>query len=46
VSAATGSGRTAILSVALFFIIGFVMLANVNIDEARASRDNWDFEKV
>lgn len=44
VSAATGSGRAAILSVALFFIVGFVMLAKVNVEEARASRDNWDFE--
>lgn len=46
VSAATGSGRTAILSVALFFVIGFIMLASVNVDQARASRDEWDFESV
>jgi UMF1 family MFS transporter len=46
VSATTGSGRTAILSIALFFIVGFFMLAKVNVDEARASRDKWDFENV
>ena len=46
VAAITGSGRTAILSVALFFIVGFVMLARVDVDEARASRDHWDFENV
>ena len=46
VSAATGSGRTAILSVALFFIVGFFMLSRVNVDEARASRDEWDFENA
>jgi UMF1 family MFS transporter len=46
VSAITGSGRSAILSVALFFVAGFVMLAKVNVDEARASRDQWDFENA
>ena len=46
VSAATGSGRTAILSIALFFIIGLVMLVRVDVDEARASRDRWDFESA
>lgn len=44
VSAATGSGRTAIISVALFFIIGFVLLWKVDVDAARRSRDDWDFE--
>ena len=44
VSAATGSGRAAILSVAAFFIVGLVLLSRVDIDEARASRDNWQFE--
>ncbi len=46
VSATTGSGRTAILSIALFFIIGLILLARVNVEEARASRDQWDFETV
>jgi UMF1 family MFS transporter len=44
VSAATGSGRTAILSVAGFFLIGLVLLAMVDVDEARASRERWQFE--
>jgi UMF1 family MFS transporter len=44
VSAATGSGRTAILSVAAFFIVGLIMLSRVNVAEARRSRDRWDFE--
>lgn len=44
VSAATGSGRAAILSVAAFFIVGLVLLWRVDIDEARRSRQRWDFE--
>lgn len=44
VSAATGSGRAAILSVAAFFIVGLVLLGRVDVDEARRSRDRWEFE--
>jgi len=44
VSAATDSGRTAILSVAAFFIVGLVLLSRVDIEEARASRERWSFE--
>ena len=44
ISAITDSGRTAILSVAAFFIVGLIMLTNVDITEARASRDRWSFE--
>ena len=44
ISAATGSGRTAILSVAAFFLVGLALLARVDIDEARASRERWSFE--
>ncbi|MDX2342559.1 MAG: MFS transporter [Acidimicrobiia bacterium] len=44
VSAITDSGRTAILSVAAFFIVGLALLARVDIDEARASRDRWSFD--
>jgi UMF1 family MFS transporter len=44
VSAATGSGRAAILSVAAFFVVGLVMLWRVDVAEARRSRDRWDFE--
>ncbi|MFV1999877.1 MAG: MFS transporter [Acidimicrobiia bacterium] len=44
VSAATGSGRNAILSVALFFVAGLILLAKVDIDKARASRTHWRFD--
>ncbi len=44
VSAATGSGRTAILSVGAFFIVGLILLAIVDLDKARASREHWKFE--
>ncbi|VAW00824.1 hypothetical protein MNBD_ACTINO01-6 [hydrothermal vent metagenome] len=44
VSAATGSGRTAILSVAAFFVVGLILLAMVDVDKARASRAHWKFE--
>jgi UMF1 family MFS transporter len=44
VSAATGSGRTAILSVAAFFVVGLILLALVDVDKARESRTHWKFE--
>ncbi len=44
VSSATGSGRPAILSIVAFFIIGALLLSRVNVEEARASRDEWHFE--
>ncbi len=44
VSAITGSGRTAILSVTVFFVVGLALLSRVDIEEARASRDRWSFE--
>ena len=44
VSARTGSGRPAILSVIIFYIIGIVLLANVDIEEARRSKDDWSFD--
>jgi UMF1 family MFS transporter len=40
----TGSGRNAILSLILFFLVGGILLAVVNIEEARASRLRWAFE--
>ncbi len=43
VSATTGSGRAAILSVALFFVVGLVILTRVDVDAARASRERWAF---
>jgi len=44
VSAATGSGRAAIASVAVFFVAGLILLAKVNVEEARASRAHWKFD--
>lgn len=44
VSAQTGSGRPAILSVLTFYVIGIVLLARVDIDEARRSRNDWSFD--
>ncbi len=46
VSAATGSGRAAILSVAAFFIIGLILVSKVDVEAARASRTEWGFENV
>ena len=46
VSAATGSGRTAIISVGSLFVIGLVLLWRVDVDAARQSRDDWDFEST
>ncbi len=40
----TGSGRNAILSLVIFFLVGGVLLALVNVEEARASRLRWTFE--
>jgi UMF1 family MFS transporter len=44
ISGATGSGRPAILSIVLFFVVGLVLLARVDVDEARASRARWAFD--
>ncbi len=44
VSAATGSGRAAILSVAAFFVVGLILLGLVDVEAARASRDRWEFK--
>ncbi|MFQ5691009.1 MAG: MFS transporter [Gemmatimonadota bacterium] len=44
VSDRTGSGRAAILSLIVFFLVGGSLLAMVNIEEARASRARWAFE--
>lgn len=41
VSATTGSGRTAILSVAAFFVVGLILLWRVDVDEARRTRERW-----
>ena len=44
VSAATDSGRTAILSVAAFFLVGLFLLSRVDVEAARRSRERWEFE--
>jgi hypothetical protein len=32
------------MSLILFFVMGGILLARVNVEEARASRLRWDFE--
>jgi len=44
VSRTTGSGRSAILSIVAFFILGLVLFSRVDIEEARSSRQRWHFE--
>ena len=44
VSNATGSGRPAILSVVVFFVLGGYLLNRVDVDEAQRSRAEWHFE--
>ncbi len=44
VSAATDSGRPAIISIIVFFIVGGLLLSLVDVDEARRSKDLWSFE--
>ncbi len=44
VSDVTGSGRQAILSVIVFFVIGGFLLSRVDVEEAQRSRAEWHFE--
>ncbi len=44
VSWLTGSGRPAIFSIVVFFIIGGVLLSKVDVAEAQRSRDRWHFK--
>jgi UMF1 family MFS transporter len=46
VTNATGSGRPAILSVVGFFALGLILLARVDVAEARRSRERWSFENA
>ena len=46
ISATTGSGRPAILSIIIFFILGMILLSRVDVEEARASRERWNFDGV
>lgn len=41
VSSITGSGRSAILFIIVFFILGLLLLLRVNVDTGRASREDW-----
>jgi MFS transporter, UMF1 family len=43
VSASTGSGRPAILSVVGFLVVGAILLLKVDVTAARNSRAEWDF---
>lgn len=45
ISGATGSGRPAILSIVVFFVIGLALVARVDVEEARASRSRWAFDE-
>jgi MFS-type transporter involved in bile tolerance (Atg22 family) len=40
----TGSSRQAILSLIAFFALGFILLAFVNIDQARQAKQHWHFQ--
>ena len=42
VNTITGSSRTAVLSLVILFVVGFV-LAAVNVEKARASKERWEF---
>ncbi len=44
VGSSTGSGRPAILSIILFFVLGLVLFSRVDIAEARRSKERWHFE--
>jgi UMF1 family MFS transporter len=44
VGSSTGSGRPAILSIVLFFTVGFILFSRVDIAEARRSKERWHFE--
>ena len=46
VASITGSGRSAILSIILFFGLGMYLFSRVDIAEARASKDRWDVSGI
>ena len=39
----TGSSRQAILSLILFFAVGFILLSRVDIEQARQAKELWQF---
>jgi UMF1 family MFS transporter len=40
----TGSSRNAILSLIVFFALGFLLLSRVDIEEARRAKEQWHFK--
>ncbi len=46
VSGITGSGRPAILALLGFFVAGLILLSRVDVDAARASRQEWDMSEI
>lgn len=46
ISSVADSSRPAILSVAAFFVIGFILLTRVDVEAARDSRKQWSFENA
>ena len=46
VAGLTGSGRSAILSIILFFGLGMFLFSRVDIDEARRSKERWDVHGI
>jgi UMF1 family MFS transporter len=44
VSGIADSGRPAILSIVVFFLVGMALLARVDVAEARRSPERWHFE--
>jgi MFS transporter, UMF1 family len=43
VSSNSDSGRPAILSLILFFAVGLFLFSRVDIEEARRSKEQWEF---
>lgn len=43
VGSTTGSGRPAILSIIVFFVLGLILFSRVDIAEARRSKERWHF---
>ena len=43
---ATGSARLSILFLTAFFIIGGTLLSAVDVDTARASRNDWSLDEA
>lgn len=44
ITARTADGRPGIIAITVFFVIGGFLLSRVDIEEARASKDRWQFD--